>query len=286
MSGPRPYRGEVFAIATMHAKERAVAKPFRRWLGADVVALPGVDTDAFGTFTGEIARQGTMLDAARAKAQAAVDVSGLSLGIGSEGSFGPHPLVPFIPAAREVVLVNDRKHGIEIHEALVTHRTNFASRTCRPGDDIDEFLLSVGFPAHAVVVSPNEGCAGPDIVKGISTLPSLLNVIGKASRASGDDLALVVTDMRAHVNPTRMAVIRALSSRLARRLATPCPRCGVPGFGRVDLIRGLPCGYCGEPTRLPLAELWCCTKCGFEVSRSLRKGPDTADPGQCANCNP
>lgn len=82
MGAPSAYRHEIFAIATMHAKERAVARPFSRWLGAAVTVAPGIDTDTFGTFTGEIVRRGTMLDAARAKALAAVEATGLELGLG------------------------------------------------------------------------------------------------------------------------------------------------------------------------------------------------------------
>ena len=44
-----PYVGKTIAIATMHAKEHAVGKPFRRWLGADVIVAAGIDTDAIGT---------------------------------------------------------------------------------------------------------------------------------------------------------------------------------------------------------------------------------------------
>jgi hypothetical protein len=76
-----------------------------------------IDTEAFGTFAGDIVRQGTMLDAARAEALAAIEATGLELGLGSKGSFGPHPSVPFIPAGTEVLLCLDRKRGLEIHDA-------------------------------------------------------------------------------------------------------------------------------------------------------------------------
>ena len=62
-----PYNGARIALGTMHAKERALAKPFARILGAELVVPHDIDTDAYGTFTGETPRAGTMLDAARAK---------------------------------------------------------------------------------------------------------------------------------------------------------------------------------------------------------------------------
>ena len=41
MDAPSPYRNATFAIATMHAKERAVARSFSLWLGAAVTVAPG-----------------------------------------------------------------------------------------------------------------------------------------------------------------------------------------------------------------------------------------------------
>jgi hypothetical protein len=286
MGAPSAYRHETFAIATMHAKERAIARPFSRWLGAAVKVAPGIDTDAFGTFTGDIVRQGTMLDAARAKALAAIEATGLELGLGSEGSFGPHPSVPFIAAGTEVLLCLDRKRGFEIHGMLVTDRTNYESCDSRPGQDIADFLARARFPSHAVVVSPKAPVGAAKIVKGITRATRLAEAIEEAASASCDGHALVVTDMRAHLNPTRMASIRALATRLARRLATPCPACAAPGFGAANVLRGLPCGWCGEPTRLVIAEVFRCAKCGFENQRGVEPQRETADPGQCLYCNP
>jgi hypothetical protein len=280
------YSNETFAIATMHAKERAIARPFNRWLGAAVAVASGVDTDAFGTFTGEVARSGTMLDAARVKALAAIEATGRQLGLGSEGSFGPHPSVPFIPAATEILLCIDRTRDIEIHEMLITGWTNYRSRDCRPGEDICKFLADVRFPSHAVVVTSRAPPGTQNIVKGITSEIELAKAIEQAASASRDGCARVTTDMRAHLNPMRMATIRALGSRLARRLATSCPACAAPGFGRTDVVRGLPCGWCGEPTRAIAAELLCCAKCGFERRQPVKPPRKTADPGQCQHCNP
>lgn len=43
----------------MHGKHRQVAPAFTEILGASVIAPPGLDTDRFGTFTGEIPRKCT-----------------------------------------------------------------------------------------------------------------------------------------------------------------------------------------------------------------------------------
>ncbi|NHB77752.1 hypothetical protein [Rhodobacter calidifons] len=55
------------ALGTMHGKAAAIAPPLAR-LGIAVVVPEGLDTDRFGTFTGEVPRAGGMVEAARAKA--------------------------------------------------------------------------------------------------------------------------------------------------------------------------------------------------------------------------
>jgi hypothetical protein len=251
-----------------------------------VIVAPSIDTDAFGTFTGEIARQGTMQDTARVKAMAAIEATGLEFGLGSEGSFGPHPAVPFIAAGTEILLCVDQKRRLEVYETLPASRTNYRSLACRPGQDISKYLSEVGFPSHAVVVSPNAPSEPGKIFKGLTCGDRFAHAVAEAAAASCDRYALVVTDMRAHLNPTRMASIRALATRLARRLSTLCPTCEAPGFGAVDVVRGLPCRWCGEPTRVVIAELLRCSKCGIESHRAVDPRRTTADPDQCQDCNP
>ncbi len=281
-----PYQHQAVAFATMHGKEKAVAKAFARQLAASITVPVGIDTDALGTFTGEVPRAGTIVEAARAKALLAMQVTGLKRGLGSEGSFGPHPYIPFIPRDIEVLLFVDQGNDIEIYETLMTHRTNYQNVTCRPGEDISDFLKSIRFPQHAVVVTPSAPTTEMLPIKGVNSVADLTEAILSACHASSDRAVQIVTDMRAHLNPTRMAVIRALANRLARRLATCCPECGTPGFGVVDIARGLPCGWCGEPTQMAIAKVVRCTKCSFETRSSMKRVPETADPGSCEHCNP
>jgi len=281
-----PYRGEIVAFGTMHGKETAVGKAFARSLAASIIVPTGIDTDTYGTFTGEIPRAGTMFDAVRAKALLAIEVTGLPFSLGSEGSFGPHPHVPFIPGSTELLLFVDRKNDIEISESLVTHRTNFQNLVCRPGENIDAFLKSIKFPQHSVVVKPNAPAMETRPIKGIASFAGLTEAILHASCMSSDQSAQIVTDMRAHQNPTRMAVIRMLANRLARRLATRCSACGMPGFGIVDITRGLPCAWCGQPTQMPVTEIRRCAKCHFETHTKIKDTSETANPGCCQHCNP
>jgi hypothetical protein len=278
-----PYIGVAIALGSMHQKERAIAKPLRTALGATLVLAPGLDTDQFGTFTGEIPRAGSMLQAARTKALAAMMRTGLPYGIGSEGSFGPHPQFPFVAVGTELMVFVDRHRGLEIHDVLRTPRTNFDSIECRAGASIESFIATVKFPSHGLVVKSRHADGRTYLAKGIVERAALENAIAAASEISSDHVAIVWTDMRAHFNPTRMAIIRRLARTLAGRMASTCPACDAPGFGATEAETGLPCAWCGEPTSAVSATIRRCVSCDHSV-RTATAG-QSADPGRCHLCN-
>jgi len=74
-------------VGTKHGKHRQIAPAFSAVLGATVTAAAGVDTDRFGTFTGEVPRTLSPRDTAVAKARLAVAVSDIPYGLASEGSY-------------------------------------------------------------------------------------------------------------------------------------------------------------------------------------------------------
>ena len=82
---PFSYRGRRVALLTRHGKERALAPVLEPALGCRVERVGGYDTDQLGTFTREIPRAGTQLEAARRKARIGMELAGLPLGLASEG---------------------------------------------------------------------------------------------------------------------------------------------------------------------------------------------------------
>lgn len=265
------------ALGTMHGKEAAIAPPLAA-LGI-VVQRAEIDTDRFGTFTGDVARAGTMLDAARAKARAASEAAGLAVALASEGAYGPHPHVPYLPFGRELLLWLDTATGREIVEMAVDDRPCHDQQSVEDPAAAEGFLSRIGFPATAVIVQ--EELAAPPVAKGITDRAALDAAIAAVCARRGR--ALLLTDMRAHVNPRRMAVIGELAARLAQRLATPCPLCAAPGFGCLRPVPGLACSECGAETALVAADLHGCTACGHE---DLRPRAGQADPAHCPYCNP
>jgi hypothetical protein len=285
-----PYRGATAVIATMHGKEAAIAPPMRRALGLRCTSAPGIDTDALGTFTGEVERAGTMGETAERKARDGMRIAGVPLGIASEGSFGPHPHVPLIAAGMEVVVFIDEQHGLTLFESEIDDAPVYLHETVRNAGELTGFLRRIRFPDTAVIVRPNAGvgagdCAG-GIVKGVRDAATLAQAVEAAASGSGDGLALVQTDMRAHMNPRRMAAIGRAAERLAKRIATQCPRCDSPGFGKTGVERGLPCSCCGHATAQPRAIIQACVSCGYEDNRPFPHAARAADPSFCPLCNP
>lgn len=280
-----PYRGLWAAIATMHGKERAIAPSLCQWFNMTVTTAPGIDTDALGTFTGEVPREGTMLDAARVKARLAIKRTGAHLGIGSEGAFGPDPLIPFVAVGRELIVMIEAATG---HEIVVqrTTPTNFDHVVTAPGADITTFLARVGFPSHAVIVRRDQPGNAADIAKGVSDLFELSMEIIRMAALSSSGRVRIETDMRAQLNPTRMASIAWTARWLALRAARCCPQCCKPGFGLIEVERGLTCRDCGEPTQLIVAERHRCTSCGHSIRKRVRASHLRAEPTWCNACNP
>ncbi|HEY5248424.1 MAG TPA: DUF6671 family protein, partial [Dermatophilaceae bacterium] len=113
---------------------------------------------------------------------------------------------------------------------------------------------------------------------------NLANAILAAAAHSEDGHALVEADLRAHRNPERRLVLTRLGERLARRLATACPGCGCPGYGRTTTLAGLECSACGAPTHLIRADVHTCPRC--PTTQTQARPRTLADPKWCDYCNP
>jgi hypothetical protein len=270
----------------MHGKERAMAPLLMRFLGLTAEVAPGLDTDAFGAFSRETARTVSPLEAARGKIAAAFDrVPSATLGLASEGSFGGHPRIPFLPFGQELVLLIDRRSGLELVGRHGSARTNFGHLVVTDPEAGLAFARQIGFPGHGVILTawvdeqPTPGIA---LIKDVANEASLARGIERIVGQAG--AVLVETDMRADRNPTRMRAIRRATLDLVRRSRSLCPTCAWPGFAVTEHLAGLPCADCGEPTLEIRAEILTCAGCGHREARLMPRR--AADPGQCGDCNP
>ncbi|WP_426000678.1 DUF6671 family protein [Caulobacter sp. DWR1-3-2b1] len=283
----RPYQNTVAVLTTMHCKERVIGPVLEQGLGLRVALAIGLDTDRFGTFSRDIERTGSQLDAARAKIATGFEYAPYArVGIASEGSFGPHPYIPFLALGRELVVLIDRERGLELTGHFASPETNYGHAIVSDLEAAIAFAARSKFPEHGLVVM---GCVdekpapGLALIKDVDDPATLERVIGQVLAKCG--AAFVEADMRAHRNPTRMRAIETAASDLVRRFRSQCPACAHPGFDVTERIPGLPCECCGEPTHVIRAEALTCQACDYRQERPATSAV-TADPGRCGSCNP
>ena len=271
------------ALLTQHGKEGVIAPVLDAALGCRVERVTGYDTDILGTFTRDIPRAGMQLEAARKKARIGMQLSGLSLGLASEGSFGPDPFAGMFPWNVEFLIFLDDERGLEV-VGVAQGKANFSHLLTDDWAAVAAYAKQAGFPAHHLALRP-ESEDDPRIRKGIAAWAELETAFAWARSAAANGRVCVETDLRAHANPTRMDNIRLAAEDLVKKLHSLCPDCGTPGFWIVERVAGLPCEACGAPTRETRAEIIGCLKCAHRETRE-RADRQYADPGRCDYCNP
>lgn len=282
-------QGRMIVLATQHRKEEAIAPILKTELGLEIGVPEGLDTDQYGTFTREVKRPGTQLEAARQKAKYALELTGASVAIASEGAFLPHPQVPLVPCDREILVFVDQHYGLEIVAEELTLETNFDHTSVTSVEEALCFGQKIGFPSHGLIAMPNSnGPKSSPIIKGIVEEPALIESVRSLLKHYSS--VHLETDMRAMYNPTRMAAIARAAQQLVKAIAQKCPVCLCPGFTVTERQPGLPCALCHSPTLLPQAEVYTCRYCQHRQTISLDQDSSLkkifADPAQCLFCNP
>ena len=181
----------------------------------------------------------------------------------SEGSIGADPLVPLINSAIESIAWIDDVTGIEIIEfergtEVIAVKTEISSINAL-GDSLER----ADFPNHALIAYPasKKGL----IYKGLRELAALEDAISSITKTES---AIIESDLRAHMSPSRSEVIQRCAEKLALRLTCLCSVCGAPGFGTIGNLYGLSCEQCGESVeRVIRGELYGCAKCEFREEK-------------------
>lgn len=247
-----------------------------------------LDTDAMGTFSGEVERVGSALECARRKCLIALDILGSKVEycLASEGSFGPHPFIPFLPCDQEILYFIDRRREFHLHMTYMSEKTNYQMKSVSSFEELTTFAEAAQFPTHALIIRSDDPSQKTLIYKGIHTQEALVEAFAEALLHSRDKKVWVETDMRAQHNPTRMSVIGELATKLATRLATACPTCHAPGWGRVNAEKGLRCEYCDQETEMIAHEAYGCVLCQHTETKPRADGLKTAPQQYCNWCNP
>lgn len=216
-------QGRPLLVATMHGKERVLG-PRLASLGFRVYLAAGYDTDALGTFCGDIRRPGTAREAAVEKARRACAITGVRRAVASEGPY--RPCQRQFPGARNVELLAfvDLDADFEYVEVMTNVPTRFAMGRVPPdltSDALRSVLDLIGWPeVRAIVLAtdPGQGVPPPPIFKGVGDEARLERALRACAAASPDGLVHVESDLRAHMNPSRMRSIARVADRLVAHL--------------------------------------------------------------------
>jgi hypothetical protein len=278
-----PYVHKSIALTTKHEKLRLIKLAFDEYIGCEIFEV-NLDTDQLGTFSGEIERAAAPHETAIQKARLGIKETGILLGIASEGSIGPDPVIPFIHSNIEHLVLVDDELGIVISETYRSFDITAATITAIPGQDLSSFLKKANFPNHALIVRPNTQIKS-NCIKGVDKLEQLTEAIAKISTLSPDGFAVIESDFRAMHSPSRQKNIGEVAKLLAKRMSQLCPNCQIPGWGRVGYEKGLNCSECElkNPDAIRQEKLGC-VKCDHQRLGNVISS--TLSPAQCNFCNP
>jgi hypothetical protein len=268
---------------TQHGKEDIVSAILEPAMGFQIERVPGFDTDSLGTFTREIPRRGTQQQAAQVKAKLAVKLSRTELGLGSEGSFGRDPVSGLIPWNIEALCLYDKRNHLSIY-GWASGPSPHAHGEAHTWAELVSIAERVGFPSQHLVLRQHKEDR-QHVRKGIDDWAMLRETFHNIISSTGTTSVFAECDLRAFCSPSRRETIKKAAWNLSERLKSICDKCGAPGFWKKNIIPGRKCRLCGEPTDLPMAEVWWCLHCHNRETRAI-EGHKFANPGQCAFCNP
>lgn len=263
-------------LVSKHHKERIIA-PLLASIGIQVEVIQRFDTDQFGTFAGEVPRVEGPKVTVKEKCLQGLIHSGQKIGIASEGSFGAHPMIPFVQVNEEWLCYIDLERQIEIYAKSSITALTHDSISSGDKAQLMGFLSKNGFPQQGMVF--RDLTQNNVIQKGIQDKEVLYKLVSQFENWE------IETDLRAHQNPLRQKNIGLATQDLIKRLTSLCPKCAYPDFSIKALIGELDCEWCGQPTSSYRYQVYACDHCQHSVE-IMRNDKKLEDPQYCQNCNP
>jgi hypothetical protein len=269
------FTGARLAFLTMHDKLPLVT-PALAPLGFMLELATGFDTDQLGTFSGDIARQLTPVEAALKKAWLAVELTGCRYGLGSEGSFGGGPMPGLVNWDQEILALVDRDSGQRII-ASAAGPVGVGPILAQNEAEL-RLALSRDTPGQGRIIRLSCG----QFQKGLTNADEIVSLLREQGWQDGCMLQLQ-PDLRAMCCPERQQYIGKAAVQLALQLQQRCPKCQAPDFSIKQRSRGLPCLVCQTPTSQVQFEHLRCDCCGYQQTNEIT---EQADPQYCPCCNP
>ncbi len=262
------------ALLTKHEKEVQIAPVFARHWPGDIEVNSTFDTDTLGSFDNTVARTLSPIECALKKANLACELTGLSQGLGSEGSFTGYAGIGNMN--EEFLAFVDRATGIEV---IGVYRQMTPLAPVIANDEIElKTTLSQYSNKQGWMLVENSGESEHIIEKGLIGIKQI-------TYAAGHKFPISITpDFRAMMCPERQKNIAKTAENLLEKLCSPCPNCNSPGFVFDQAEQGLPCELCGAPTNQVLYRSAVCKQCGHTEKQQVTE--TTASSYYCNICNP
>jgi len=275
---PPSFAGATLALLTRHQKLPLVASALAP-LGFNLQLTEAFDTDQLGTFSGEIARTQTPLQAALHKAKLAAELTGARYGLGSEGSFGGGPLPGLLNWDQELLVWFDTQTG----QQVVAEASGAVSIRAQPFTTLASLhdILTQAPSGQAWMLQLDTTAKQP-MYKGLQSQADIEAALTGSGWQSGQSVTLL-PDLRAMHCPERQQYIRQAAMQLAAQLQQRCPACGAADFSVKSQQRGLPCASCLTATTAVLWRVQRCDCCGHQLNLRTEQ---LADPACCPQCNP
>lgn len=273
------FQNKTCLIVTKHQKELVIAPALESSLGLKCIHSDQFNTDLLGTFSGEIERIKDPISTVKDKCLLGVNYPGIDFIVASEGSFGPHPYIPFVYADEELIGFYDIQNEHFLVEKQLFLDVNFGQIHLNKIEQLETFLTQYQFPSHGVILKIED-----KIIKDENDKVLIYKTISEAIQ--NGLCCSIETDMRAMSNPTRMAAIAQLAKKLAQTLTTNCDQCQSYGFAIKEQVPGLQCSICKRPTKSIHYHLYRCWQCGFEEKKLFPNQKYYEEPTFCDWCNP
>lgn len=277
------FENKKVAIVTKHEKEKIIAPILEANFNMETVLIPNLDTDIWGTFSGEKERLGTAIETVINKTKMISELQDFDFVIASEGSFFEHPLLPFTTVNEEVVCLRSLKDDRMFIGKAQSVVTNFKKGVFSHYEDLLHFAKKVNFPSHALILKDKKE-EGNSVFKALRNEKHLKLIFDFLKELN--DEVYVETDMRAHLNPTRQLVIQEAVNNLVARMKSVCPKCKTPDFWVDHLKFDLNCMVCDAPTSLASVEVLHCKSCAYEEEKKIVITDEDLIQAACERCNP
>lgn len=257
-------------LLTKHRKSQQLAPVFYE-MGIELVEINFFNTDQLGTFSGEIQRKLSPNDAALEKAKKAIELTGLNVGVGSEGSFDSGPMAGIFNWNKEIICLYQMEPELVIY-ASAEGPTPLRSLKA---DSIDTLrLILKDFVGQRWIIRCADG-----VLKGLTDS----EVIELHQPSFTGWPITLEPDLRAMYSPLRQIMITKAALNLSERLQSKCPNCNMVDFWPDTKEFGPPCKQCASPTNELKALISCCKSCGYSQSKIKN---EIGDILYCPYCNP